>query len=213
MNAKNSTNNIGREEKLKNQLNVFFRKFEINDIYSKMTSNDLIRLKNIVSCVNNIVTLKATESFVKKLEEDEVITNDIANQMRQKISEQSANANGYDVQYDGNLGEGKIIAEVKCNIPPVNKNTFNKQQKDSIEKDITDLSNGKNKGGISKEDLKSYYKFLVILDYEENDGTRNTRKCMKDMREKHGELKCYDDADKNNLDKSYIYVVYVKIWL
>lgn len=205
MNAKNNTNNIGREEKLKSQLNNFFVNFGIDDIYSKIIKNPngLIQLKQIVSCVNNIITLKATESFVKKLEDDKVISDKIAAQIRQKISKQSANANGYDVQYDnGNIGEKKIIAEVKCNIR-ASKNSYGSKQKEGINNDIKYLKEGKKTAKLTKEDVEDYYKFFVILD---NDISRNY------IEELKGDAPLIEYTGKGCLNaKDCVYVVYVKI--
>lgn len=206
MNAKNNTNNIGREEKLKSQLNNFFVNFGIDDIYSKIIKNPngLIQLKQIVSCVNNIITLKATESFVKKLEDDKVISDKIAAQIRQKISKQSANANGYDVQYDnGNIGEKKIIAEVKCNIR-ASKNSYGSKQKEGINNDIKYLKEGKKTAKLTKEDVEDYYKFFVILD---NDISRNYIEGLI-----KGDAPLIEYTGKGCLNaKDCVYVVYVKI--
>lgn len=211
MNTKN--NDYNRENYLSNQFNAFFKEWGIKfDLYSKIKedSNGFINLKRINSCVNNIITLQATKAFVEKLKNDDVISPDIQKYMFQKISAQHPNTNGYDVQYDGDLGGHKIIAEVKCNIP-VKDDEFGSAQKNGIRKDIENLSKVKNRAKL-KGDIKDYYKFLVILDYEENDGTKSTRKCMKEMfNENDNNLTYYDDADKKNLNTNYIYVVYVKI--
>lgn len=124
-----------RDEALKEQFNDFFKQFGIEDLYSQLSNKQLINLKKLLSCINNIITLRTTDAFVEKLSEDKFITLEEKEKILTKVRAQHANTNGYDVRYDGEYGDKKIIAEVKCNIP-VNKTSFGAAQEEGILDDI-----------------------------------------------------------------------------
>ena len=102
-----------RDNDLKQNFNNFFDKFGVKDLYSKLSGRDLIELKKLLSCINNIITLRTTRDFVEKLYADGFLTAKEREQILKDVDSQHANANGFDVQYDGK--DKKIIAEVKCN--------------------------------------------------------------------------------------------------
>ena len=156
-----------REEKLKESFNGFWNDIlntTTEDYYSKMAIEHLIRMKNAVSNINNIITLKVTLAFVKILFKTKTIGIDDALKMRQRINETSANANGYDIEYNNPLTNCRILAEIKCNIPV--KEKFGQNQQKGILKDIEGLEKGKNKGGVSN--TSDYQRFMVFLDTGES---------------------------------------------
>ena len=200
-------NGYNREIDLENQLDDFFSKFGVENLYGKLSGNDFINLKQMLSCVNNIITLKATQKFVDILYKDKIILRPDLEKILEKILGQHANTNGYDVQYDGGP---KIIAEVKCNIP-VNGDSFGASQKKGINKDIKNLFEGKIKANLPYP-TKEYIKFLVILECE------NAKVCMDKIidpinkNRQDGQVLYYDTIhDKNNLPSGNVYVVFVTI--
>lgn len=189
-----------RELEFKEQFNEFFRNHNVDNLYDQLSVEEMIKLKKVVSCINNIITLRATTAFVDKLYNDHFITAVERDEIINEVNGQHANTNGFDVKYEKNEGK-KIIAEVKCNIP-VDNTSFGPVQKEGIVKDIDNLKNGKSKAGIN--DTSSYYKFMVILDCAEN-----VRECMQKIIAKQTNVTTYSSADK--LNKKDVFVVYVSI--
>ena len=134
-----------RDNDLSRNFNNFFDKFGVKDLYSKLSGRDLINLKKLLSCINNIITLRATDAFVLKLYQDGFITSAEKDAIWKDVHTQHANTNGFDVRYDGRK---KIIAEVKCNIP-VNGTSFGAAQEDGILDNIDHLLHGKAKANIA----------------------------------------------------------------
>ena len=185
-----------REKDLKEQFNQFFAQLGIEDLYSKLSNEQLIDLKKLLSCINNMITLRATDSFVLKLYQDGFIDSKEKVGIGKIVDKQHANANGYDVKYVGNK---KIIAEVKCNIP-VNETSFGAAQERGIIKDIEHLLDGKKKKQPIK-DIADYYKFMVILDCE------HAQESMEKIIKKREDVKLYTSPAE--LDKENVYVIYV----
>ena len=169
-----------RDNDLSRNFNNFFDKFGVKDLYSKLSGRDLIELKKLLSCINNIITLRTTRDFVEKL-----------------YTDQHANANGFDVQYDGK--DKKIIAEVKCNIP-VNVTSFGAAQEEGILEDIDHLLNGKKKSDIPS--VAPYYKFMVVMDCSEH-----IDECVAKIIKKSEHVKLYSPSEQ--LDTNNIYIMYV----
>lgn len=122
--------------------------------YENLDIAQIIELKKTLSTVNNIITLKAAQSFVWKLGIDLKVKEDID----AEINQQSGNENGYDIRWDAD--DFKFIAEVKCNIP-ADGDKFGPEQLRGIYKDIVYLSNGKTKETNCNPD--GYYKFMIFL--------------------------------------------------
>jgi hypothetical protein len=187
-----------RDEALKKQFNDFFKQFGIEDLYSQLSNEQLINLKKLLSCINNIITLRTTDAFVEKLFEDKFITQEEKEKILVKVREQHANTNGYDVRYNGEYGNKKIIAEVKCNIP-VNKSSFGAAQEEGILDDIHHLLIGKKKEKI--DNIASYYKFMVILKWE------NIDICVDKIIKRTEHVKLY--MNPSELDTENVFVVIV----
>ena len=150
-----------RENNLRRLFNDFWNHYlpiqDANNPYEKLGIDGILRLKIIISDINNIITLKTTLSFVKHVYNIlDIPTNDILN----TIQEQSANANGFDVWDEKN----RIVVEVKCNIPCANRKcfeeskTFGSKQKDGIITDLEHLLSGK------IFTTEGFYKFMVLLE-------------------------------------------------
>lgn len=184
-----------REKDLKEQFNQFFEQLGIEDLYSKLSNDQLIDLKKLLSCINNMITLRATDSFVLKLYQDGFITSDAKVGILKDVRHQHANANGFDVKYDGSKN---IIAEVKCNIP-VNATSFGAAQEKGIIKDIDHLLKGKDKA--KNTNVADYYKFMVILDCE------HAQECMDKIIKKMEGVKLYTSPAE--LDRENVFVIYV----
>lgn len=191
---------IDREEELKNQFNDFFSRHNIHNLYEQLSVKELIELKKIFSCINNIITLRATIAFVNQLFKDGFISEEEKPKIIDAVNGQHANTNGFDVKYEGNYGKN-IIAEVKCNIP-VDKTSFGPAQRDGIVKDIKQLQDSKSKANI--KDTSDFYKFMVILDCDEN-----VKECMRKIIAKQNKVKEY--TIPNDLDKDHVFVMYVTI--
>ena len=157
--------NINREEDLKNLFNKSINDIvelpvgDNKDYYNALSAEEFINLKKALSNINNIITLKTTLAFVDKLAASGLIDKDVVGLIKANINSQSANANGFDILWNGDF---PFIAEVKCNIP-VDKNKFGPAQLGGIYKDIISLSQGKSKVDVNVED---YNKFMVFLHCE-----------------------------------------------
>lgn len=187
-----------RDEALKEQFNGFFEKLDIEDLYSKLSNKQLINLKKLLSCINNIITLRTTDAFVEKLFEDKFVSLKEKEEIFKKVRAQHANTNGYDVRYDGEYGDKKIIAEVKCNIP-VNKTSFGAAQEEGILADIHYLLTGKKKENIN--DIASYYKFMVIMSWE------NIDICVDKIINKKEHVKLYTNPAEIDTENVFIVIV------
>lgn len=74
-----------RDNDLKQNFNNFFDKFGVKDLYSKLSGRDLIELKKLLSCINNIITLRTTRDFVEKLYTDGFLTNSEREQIQKDV--------------------------------------------------------------------------------------------------------------------------------
>ena len=184
-----------RESDLRDQFNQFFEQLGISNLYSKLSNNQLIDLKKLLSCINNMITLRATDSFVLKIYQDGFIDSEAKKDIWDDVHDQHANVNGFDVHYNGSK---KIVAEVKCNIP-VNETSFGAAQEEGILKDIKHLLGGKEKEEIA--DIADYYKFMVILNCE------HAQECMDKIIKKTEHVKRYTSPAE--LDKENVFVIFV----
>lgn len=227
---------VDREMELATKFNDASAKIFKSEVkYVDLGTLDLIKLKNALSSIHNIITMKVTQAFIDKLQKDGVISDDQATRMKKVVNGTSANANGYDVCHDEEtkLGEVKkfvngdinILAEVKCNLP-VNKNTFGSDQKKGIKKDIDGLL-----GSVlattmdtkstkkTSSDTSKYYKFMVFLNYDNEEGksvvksVENLKKNLEEGKDKaiyNDKMVYYVNKDSvNSTDK--VYIVFIEI--
>lgn len=196
----NENKNKCREVKLAQALNGFMYNFGLEDFYSKLSIDKILQLKQILSDINNIITLRVTRLFVDFLLHEGIIDKYEYEEINNDINSTDVNTNGYDVRYD----KKKIIAEVKCNIP-VNDNSYGAAQEYSIIKDINGLlsGEGKNKVNILKCELNLYYKFMVVLH------TDKTKEAMQKIIKKINNPSVVEYSKEQCFEKSKVYIVYI----
>lgn len=193
-----------RKDDLSSAFNDFWRKAlnSNEDYYSKLTLKEFVHLKKAITNINNIITMLVTESFVKTLHKDGVISTPQQSEMLEQLFETHANTNGFDVEYSA--GQMKIVAEVKCNIP-VNETSFGAAQENSIMEDVDHLFHSKKKSDLTSEDIQDYYKFMVFLDVEKV--RVSTQKLIRKLTKKG--LNVTEYTPKTKLQKDIVYFIYI----
>ena len=193
-----------RKDDLSSAFNDFWRKAlnSNEDYYSKLTLKEFVNLKKAITNINNIITMLVTESFVKTLHKDGVISTPQQSEMLEQLFETHANTNGFDVEYSA--GQMKIVAEVKCNIP-VNETSFGAAQENSIMEDVDHLLHSKKKSDLTSEDIQDYYKFMVFLDVE--NVRVSTQKLIRKLTKKG--LNVTEYTPKTKLQKDIVYFIYI----
>ena len=137
---------------------------EKKDYYSYMDDHSLDLLKNAVSNLENINTLKTTLLYISKLKQIFDISDKEVNAIEESVRTTSPYYEGYDVEYKGAIN---VIAEIKCNMPVNNSsNRFETVQVNEIKWDLEYLINGKEKSKI--KNIDNFYKFLVIKKHGKN---------------------------------------------
>ena len=155
-----------RENFLKMQFNEVWSSIlkEKKDYYSYMDDHSLDLLKNAVSNLENINTLKTTLLYISKLKQIFDISDKEVNAIEESVRTRSPYYEGYDVEYKGAIN---VIAEIKCNMPVNNSsNRFETVQVNEIKRDLEYLINGKEKSKI--KNIDNFYKFLVIKKHGKN---------------------------------------------
>ena len=193
-----------RKDDLSSAFNDFWRKAlnSNEDYYSKLTLKEFVNLKKAITNINNIITMLVTESFVKTLHKDGVISTPQQSKMLEQLYETHANTNGFDVEHSA--GQMKIVAEVKCNIP-VNETSFGAAQENSIMEDVDHLFHSKKKSDLTSEDIQDYYKFMVFLDVE--NVRVSTQKLIRKLTKKG--LNVTEYTPKTKLQKDIVYFIYI----
>ena len=193
-----------RKDDLSSAFNDFWRKAlnSNEDYYSQLTLKEFVNLKKAITNINNIITMLVTESFVKTLHTDGVISTPQQSKMLEQLFETHANTNGFDVEYSA--GQMKIVAEVKCNIP-VNETSFGAAQEKSIMEDVDHLFHSKKKSDLTSEDIQDYYKFMVFLDVE--NVRISTQKLIRKLTKKG--LNVTEYTPKTKLQKDIVYFIYI----
>ena len=193
-----------RKDDLSSAFNDFWRKAlnSNEDYYSKLTLKEFVNLKKAITNINNIITMLVTESFVKTLHKDGVISTPQQSEMLEQLFETHANTNGFDVEYSA--GQMKIVAEVKCNIP-VNETSFGAAQENSIMEDVDHLFHSKKKSDLTSEDIQDYYKFMVFLDVK--NVRISTQKLIRKLTKKG--LNVTEYTPKTKLQKDIVYFIYI----
>lgn len=193
-----------REEVLKLQLNSFLEQnlnLPKNDYYSRLDLNGFLRLKSVLSDINNIFTLKVSFAFARWVTDHLSLSQEATEMIVSQILDTKPNANGYDIELSEPV---KLIAEVKCNIPINGGSVYGSAQKNGIAKDIKSLINGKSKSAIKPDE---YFKFMVFLDKPEI--REATKHFVKNMKEGKELISFVDNKSKIGTTKN-IYVVYVE---
>ena len=193
-----------RKDDLSSAFNDFWRKAlnSNEDYYSQLTLKEFVNLKKAITNINNIITMLVTESFVKTLHKDGVISTPQQSEMLEQLFQTHANTNGFDVEHSA--GQMKIVAEVKCNIP-VNETSFGAAQENSIMEDVDHLFHSKKKSDLTSEDIQDFYKFMVFLDVE--NVRVSTQKLIRKLTKKG--LNVTEYTPKTKLQKDIVYFIYI----
>ena len=193
-----------RKDDLSSAFNSFWQEAlnSKEDYYSKLTLKEFVNLKKAITNINNIITMLVTESFVKTLHKDGVISTPQQSEMLEQLFETHANTNGFDVEYSA--GQMRIVAEVKCNIP-VNETSFGAAQENSIMEDVDHLFHSKKKSDLTSEDIQDFYKFMVFLDVE--NVRVSTQKLIRKLTKKG--LNVTEYTPKTKLQKDIVYFIYI----
>lgn len=203
----NSNHQFSREIKLKDPFNSYWneilsRQNVGEDLYKILSIDDFIKLKQVVSNVNNIITLQTTLKFVDFLFNEKIISADQRNSLKSKVLKTNANTNGFDVDfYLENCKFDGIIAEVKCNIP-VAKHSFGANQEDGLIKDLKNLQTGKTKA--ASKNTSNYLKFMVVLESKDS-----VKESMRKIIKKITDGKIVEYEQKTTLSNDTVYVVYI----
>jgi hypothetical protein len=187
------------------------------DYFNYISNDQFIELKQLLSDINNILTLKTTEAFVKWLSIYSKFTKSETEEIIKTINEIKPNTNGYDIEISNKY---KIIAEIKCIIPINNGNYYGAAQRNSILDDANKLINGKR----TIKDTRSFIKFLGLIDLGDKTNTaiskimepaKNIRTKQTIRLERHeivNSLKLFDEnINLQDLSTNYIYIKPIKI--
>ena len=148
-----------RSVQLKTKINAHLTKItgQPNDYYEKLSSSDIVELKNVLSDIHNLLTFKMTISAANWLSNFFKLNQIESKQLLAEIDNTSPNAKGFDIF---TLKPHKIVAEVKC-ISPMNLGAkFGAAQRNLIIKDFNNLKNGK----FPQLGTTDFYKFLFLID-------------------------------------------------
>lgn len=156
-----------RENFLKLQFNEVWSSIlkEKKDYYSYMDEHSLDLLKNAVTNLKDINTLKTTLAYINNLKNIFDITDKEVNAIEESVRTAPPHYEGYDVEHKGVIN---IVAEIKCNMPVNNSNKFETVQINEIKRDLEYLIKGKEKSRI--KNIDGFYKFLVIKKHGKNLG-------------------------------------------
>ena len=194
------------------------------DVYARLSIEDFIVLKECISNVNGLITQQVTLSFIDWLGKQHLLSLKEVEEEKNKLSNVSAYANGFDVDIDATKTHKHIVGEVKCNLP-TSPEKFSVMQKKGIIKDLMYMSKPSYKKGKKKSDLKDTYRFMVLLDYKSE--TKDVRAAMQNLLEytkEHesisishitykfcdmSEIETYSPTTKLDTDK--IYIVYIPL--
>lgn len=155
-------NYSGRTIEFKNKLNNHLSKLTgvETDYYSKLKSADLLKLKTVLSDINNLLTLKLTVASTDWICEFFNIQESYKSKIIETIDLTKPNETGFDILIQEPI---KLIGEVKCTIPINNGNRFGVAQSNSILDDIHKLKKGKKQ----LQDTSEYVKFIFLIDLGE----------------------------------------------
>jgi len=155
---------FNREESLRNRLNEFLAvnfNLPARDYYAMLDADAFISLKSVFSDINNILTLRVSLAFVDWVSVQFKLDAKAKFELKSMVFNAKPNANGFDVWCSNPIA---FVGEVKCNIPINKSSVYGAAQRHGIEKDVTNLLQGKRKAAINPQ---SCLKFLAFLDRAE----------------------------------------------
>lgn len=196
-----------KEKYLKEQFNTYWSSIlnKKKDYYSIMTDESFDLLKAALSNINNIITFNTTLKFIDKMSQILKLNDNERNMIIKKVKSTKPSDNGFDIEYSGSKN---IVCEVKCNRPINGGNRFGAAQKNGIKKDIDALLNSKSKSVISCEEIKNYYKFMVIYNFDGNTVEAIINLLANIAKEFNNRVKMYEEGE--SLSKDNVYIVLVK---
>lgn len=163
----NSAEKYNRETVLRQRMNRFFvEKFGLpnSDYYSALDTKGVLELKAVLSDINNILTMKATLSFIDWVS-DKLGFDLVAKEEAVSIAmEAKPNSNGYDAYLGYPVA---YVAEVKCNVPINGGGVYGSAQRKGIEKDLDGLLKGKRKAHIMPQKCLKFFVFLDLPEVRE----------------------------------------------
>ena len=192
-----------RDSELQSRLNAFLADdlgLPSVDYYSRLDLAGFLKMKSVLSDINNILTLKVSLAFAQRASSLLGLDRDTTRRIESQVLATKPNANGYDIELSDPV---KIIAEIKCNIPINGGRVYGSAQKDGIAKDIDALVNGKSKSPMQPDDC---LKFMVFLDTPEVRAA--SEHFVKNMKV-HKERVCFTDNEKTIRSLDRVYVVFV----
>lgn len=199
-----------REQHLKNTFNVTIAEvlgLQQKDYHSHLTIEDMLRLKSVLSNINNDVTLRLTLSLGRWIGKHFSLSSRQIGEILTQIESTKSNANGYDIE----LQNPDLVAEVKGNIPCKKCKKaglqFGAAQAREIIKDIKSLLNGKTKS------IKQVDSSIKLLCFFNDDRVRRAVAHL--LQTLKGPLAgkvliMPSDANVRKLDPDFVYIVFRK---
>lgn len=139
----------------------FIQSIKTDHIKENITLEHLIKLKSVLSDINNIMTLVTTYTIASLLVEGLRMNDEARKKLFQTIDRQKPNTNGFDIQIDSPYN---ILVEVKCNSLVHNKK-LGSAQINAILDDARKLrfeSQRTKKVRRKIKDTKDYIKIIAI---------------------------------------------------
>lgn len=136
-----------KEDLLSNEFNSIVSEvmgIPSEDYLSKISDDNLVRMKILVKNINNVLTLRLTQKVAGWICKNQNFDSSKVSQVLRTIDSTKPNANGFDIEID----DPRIVVEIKCNIPINDGNRFGSKQAEGIRKDIMGLLNGKTKSSV-----------------------------------------------------------------
>jgi len=194
---------FNREDHLADRVN----KFLVNQLHlpdadytNDLSLLSLLELKSILSCINNLITLKLTFGLADWICDTYELDDSIRDNLRRSILRTKPNANGFDLYLGLPIA---FVAEVKCNVPVNGGSKYEANQKRSILADVESLLSGKRKASLMSQKV---LKFLCFLDIPQvRDANAHLLKTTPDLVKK---LR-FVDPGRRPRSLSYVHGVYV----
>lgn len=195
-----------REDDLRGRLNsslIRILSLPTKDYIAKLSVNQLVELKSVLSNINNAITLNLTLALAKWISQWFQLSKQDTEEIRMSIIGNKPNENGYDVDLKSPIN---VIAEVKCNIPINNGSKYGSNQRVGIKKDLKGLKFGKKKAPKRNNALK----FMALFDHK---GIREaTAALIKTLEpELRDSVEIIEEVDSATMDKDKIYIVYLDL--
>lgn len=198
------------------------KEFDFKERYSSLVNelrdidlsnmNNLLKLKKIISPVNNIVTKALENSFIDWLYRKGLISENQYEQAIVDLKKRNPNAKGSDVNIEGDKDHKPIIAEIKVNVP-VKKKEYGAKQLENIKTDIISLLD-ETKFKKESDKAKEYLKFMVLLKiddkYQEGFNSENAINAILKLLDYKGDsiqLVAPDLTDKECFSPGNVYII------